>query len=496
MKKIILIVNVSIFVNFISFGQGPGNYCGATPNPLTGNYEIPLNNNNFFFSGINTFTALNHVGIGYDCIMSLPGKLSVRQFHPLAINSSSVGVWGINQDVANIASLIFTGVRGEANGVQGADGAINRGGYFTASNSRETRGVEGHIFPSVVNDLRAYAGYFITESEANENVAVGGAATGSSVLNVGGGFRAGGNATENIALYAETLGGGTINYAAQFEGDVLFNGSVFGSQFGWSDQNLKTDINDLENSLDIIAQLSPKSFYYDTLNSSGLHLPASKQYGFIAQEVEAILPEMVLSTMKPTKYDSLMNVVVPATEFKTLNYNGFIAMLTEGIQEQQIMIEHQNTVIDSLISVSSEKDSAIQNLNNRLTQLENCLSGILPFLCQLSHSEIQPTEESIQQQLRKVIDIQLPDKNTVILDQNVPNPFAESTVITYSIPATIGKAQIHFYDAAGKLIQSIAISERGTGQLNIFGENLSKGIYTYTLIADGQIVSTKRMMKE
>lgn len=88
------------------------------------------------------------------------------------------------------------------------------------------------------------------------------------------------------------------------------------------------------------------------------------------------------------------------------------------------------------------------------------------------------------------------DKNTIILSQNVPNPFAESTVINYSIPATVVKAQIHFYDGQGKLINSVEITNRGAGQLNVFGEDLSSGTYTYSLVADGQIVSTKKMVKE
>lgn len=57
-------------------------------------------------------------------------------------------------------------------------------------------------------------------------------------------------------------------------------------------------------------------------------------------------------------------------------------------------------------------------------------------------------------------------------------------------------AQIHFYDGQGKLINSVEITNRGAGQLNVFAEDLSSGTYTYTLVADGQIVSTKKMVKE
>jgi len=98
--------------------------------------------------------------------------------------------------------------------------------------------------------------------------------------------------------------------------------------------------------------------------------------------------------------------------------------------------------------------------------------------------------------LRTAINVNLSDRNAIVLNQNVPNPFAESTVITFSIPASVQKAQIHFYDGQGKLINSVDVLERGNGQLNVFANDLSTGVYTYSLVADGQIVATKRMVKD
>jgi hypothetical protein len=109
---------------------------------------------------------------------------------------------------------------------------------------------------------------------------------------------------------------------------------------------------------------------------------------------------------------------------------------------------------------------------------------------------VQQTPEEIQEQLKKSINVTLSNRNNIVLNQNVPNPFAESTIITYTLPSTVQKAQIHFYDGTGKLINTVEISERGNGQLNVFANDLSTGVYTYSLIADGKIVSTKRMVKQ
>ena len=164
-------------------------------------------------------------------------------------------------------------------------------------------------------------------------------------------------------------------------------------------------------------------------------------------------------------------------------------MLTAGMQEQQAVIEDQQNQIAS-------RDSLINNLNDRLTQLENCLSNILPILCSMNQMAVEETPERVQEQMRAVIDVQLSDGNNIVLNQNVPNPFAERTVITYSIPSTVGKAQIHFYDAKGALINTVDINERGDGQLNVFANDLSYGMYTYSLVADGKVVATKRMVKQ
>lgn|GEM_PF-4625964 len=34
------------------------------------------------------------------------------------------------------------------------------------------------------------------------------------------------------------------------------------------------------------------------------------------------------------------------------------------------------------------------------------------------------------------------------------------------------------------------------GKLNVFADDLSAGTYTYTLVVDGQIITSKKMMKQ
>ncbi len=83
-----------------------------------------------------------------------------------------------------------------------------------------------------------------------------------------------------------------------------------------------------------------------------------------------------------------------------------------------------------------------------------------------------------------------------MLNQNVPNPFAEQTVITYNIPEKYNFAQILFKTIEGKIIRTVDIDKKGQGRLNVFANDLSNGLYLYTLIVDGKIIDSKKMVKE
>jgi hypothetical protein len=46
----------------------------------------------------------------------------------------------------------------------------------------------------------------------------------------------------------------------------------------------------------------------------------------------------------------------------------------------------------------------------------------------------------------------------------------------------------------GRQIDSYTIPSRGATEIIIEGESLDAGIYIYSLIADGQVIDTKRMI--
>ncbi|MBX7095306.1 MAG: tail fiber domain-containing protein, partial [Flavobacteriales bacterium] len=283
------------------------------------------------------------------------------------------------------------------------------------------------------------------------------------------------------ASFRNTLGTGA---AIRTDGDIHCNGEGL-SIAGWnlfSDSLVKQNVQNLENCSDIIGQLRPVSFYFDTLNPYGFRFSNRKNYGFIAQEVEQILPELVKTTSFPEEIDSAGNIIYPATTIKSVNYNSLIGILTEGIQEQQ-------ATIDSLSGIITEQDS----INKHLQEQINSLYDMIAECCK-NRSMEQGQNNNPSPNIRT---IELRDEQSIVLDQNVPNPFAEQTTISYLFPENVNKAQILFYNQDGKLINSTNLNPiAGRGQINVFANDLSNGIYNYTLVVDGKIIATKKMIKQ
>lgn len=85
--------------------------------------------------------------------------------------------------------------------------------------------------------------------------------------------------------------------------------------------------------------------------------------------------------------------------------------------------------------------------------------------------------------------------NSYKLYQNYPNPFNPSTTIEFEIPKT-SLVKLVIYDILGRE-KEILINEKishGTYKSDFNGENLSTGIYFYSLFADGIRIDTKKLV--
>jgi hypothetical protein len=135
--------------------------------------------------------------------------------------------------------------------------------------------------------------------------------------------------------------------------DGVTSGSKFArlnNQGDWSqisDRRLKRDIAPLHGLLDKALTLEPVTYHYNSdAAAAALHI------GFIAQEVQAVVPSLVTEG-----------------EILTLNYAGMGTIAIGAIKEQHAIVKDQGTRIETL-----EKENA--DLKARLERLEQALGTI------------------------------------------------------------------------------------------------------------------------
>lgn len=203
--------------------------------------------------------------------------------------------------------------------------------------------------------------------------------------------------------------------------------------------------------------------------------------GFIAQEVEQAAEDIGFKS-------SIVGTPSDGTNLYGLGYSEFVVPLVKAVQEL-------SKITDSLTIIKTQQDSIIDTQNSKIVDIQNQLIQLTRTIntcCAVPDTKgLKNLTEGNSQ-----TNVDLNNLQTIVLAQNVPNPFAEQTTINYFLPDNTGKAQMLFYDASGMLIKSVDLIQKGKGALNVFANDLTNGIYTYTLVMDGQIIESKKMVKQ
>jgi hypothetical protein len=132
------------------------------------------------------------------------------------------------------------------------------------------------------------------------------------------------------------VGGCGLNYYWYYGGGCYYVNNSY--QIGFittcSDRKIKQDIESIENGLELILQLEPVEFDWNQkfmdLNTS---FPEHRKHsiGFIAQEVEKLIPEVVHLDVK--------------TGYYKIDYPRLNAIVVEAIKEHQVFIDDINKQI-------------------------------------------------------------------------------------------------------------------------------------------------------
>ncbi len=220
--------------------------------------------------------------------------------------------------------------------------------------------------------------------------------------------------------------------------------------YNYSDEKLKSNIKELDKPLAKLKKL--RGVKYDFKRDVShiekedikkqIEDQGKNQIGFIAQEMKSIFPELI-------HLDTTKNLY-------SINYIQLIPVLVEALKEQQEQIE----TLESNIKLI-EQDCCKSNLKSA-----SVATGI---------------------------DSQL-SQNIASLDQNIPNPFTDQTRISCYIPDNSKLADLYIYNMQGNQLQQHQINGAGNQNIKIEGNSLTPGMYLYSLVVDGKIIDTKRMI--
>lgn len=145
-------------------------------------------------------------------------------------------------------------------------------------------------------------------------------------------------------LALDALGRVAVNNGLTNASYTFFVNGVSAGTGNWinaSDERLKKNVSEISGALDIIMRLRGVRFYWRPTNErkvgANLSLPVNEaQLGFIAQEVEKVVPEAVV---KPGRGDA---------SIYGLNQESLIPVLVQAIKEQQAEIEQLRAKVTAL----------------------------------------------------------------------------------------------------------------------------------------------------
>lgn len=86
------------------------------------------------------------------------------------------------------------------------------------------------------------------------------------------------------------------------------------------------------------------------------------------------------------------------------------------------------------------------------------------------------------------------EKNLALSLSASPIPASTYTTIKYAIPAQYRSADVIVRNTLGSIVNKYSVPTGKTGKLNVNVSNLNSGIYFYSIVADGKVLSTKKLV--
>jgi trimeric autotransporter adhesin len=343
---------------------------------------VGVNNFGFGVGALNTLTdSNNNIAFGENALAVLTGngstfggnnialgKNALKDTNPSTLSSgNNIGIGqstgqGVNQGDSNVVigatSLQTSGFSDASYNVVIGTGSFNG---LTGGNN-----IWGNVVIGAQNA--------ITQASGSRNIVIGNGiflnnSTGDNQLNIGNLIFGNNLDGYSNSVSSGNIGIGTNNTTNRLTVEHLSTDSIakftglsasciidtnLGALSCTSDQRLKKNINSLTNTADLINSLRPVTFQWKQGNTDSI------RSGFIAQEVETIIPELVT-----TDKDG----------FKKLNTSGLIPYLTKAVQEQSGLVkslESRVTILENngLVNINNTSSESVRLMNITINSLQ------------------------------------------------------------------------------------------------------------------------------
>ena len=241
------------------------------------------------------------------------------------------------------------------------------------------------------------------------------------------------------------------NSAANGNGAFLTSGGVWTNS---SDENIKENFTKL-NADEVLSKINE------------LKIPSWNYKG-------SVISEKHIGPMAQQFYDLFGTGLEGDREhISTIDPAGVALIGIQALSLQNDSLKQTNT---ELIYQIDDQQKQIDELKNQMLQFENALSQCC--------TNFQSTSSVAN----------MPPIDLPVLEQNIPNPFSQSSYIKFYIPSSFKSAMIVVSDIQGKEIKRFNNLRAGFGTVTMQGGQLASGTYEYSLYNDGVKVDTKQMI--
>lgn len=160
-----------------------------------------------------------------------------------------------------------------------------------------------------------------------------------------------------------------------------------------------------------------------------------------------------------------------------VDYRRITPLIVKSVQEHAD--ENENLKTENI-----DQQQQLEALSSKLDEVLNKLQMLETSLSQCCTADEQSSTANTEV---KIGDIP-------VLEQNVPNPFLQTSYIKFYIPSSANDTMIVVSDMNGKVLKQFRQLSPGFGTVNINAGTLAAGVYQYMLLIAGKVIDTKQMV--